>query len=64
VEEKMSYRVWTYTVALAAVLVAAPAARAETPADTLVVAHAIDDTISLDPAEAYEYVLYYRLVTK
>ena len=31
-----------------------PSARAATPADTLVVAKAIDDIISLDPAEAYE----------
>jgi peptide/nickel transport system substrate-binding protein len=30
-------------------------AAAATPADTLVVAKAIDDIISLDPAEAYFY---------
>ncbi len=43
--------------ALAALLLgAAPAALfAETPADTLVVASAIDDIVSLDPAEAYEF---------
>ena len=36
-------------------MTAAPAAlMAETPADTLVVAAAIDDIVSLDPAEAYE----------
>jgi peptide/nickel transport system substrate-binding protein len=35
---------------------AAPAALfAETPADTLVIADAIDDIVSLDPAEAYEF---------
>ena len=28
---------------------------AETPADTLVIANAIDDIVSLDPAEAYEF---------
>jgi len=33
----------------------APVAMAATPADTLVIAHAIDDIISLDPAEAYEF---------
>lgn len=42
---------------LAALLVsAAPAALfAETPADTLVIADAIDDIVSLDPGEAYEF---------
>ena len=42
---------------LAALLLgAAPAAlMAATPADTLVVAAAIDDIVSLDPAEAYEF---------
>ena len=35
---------------------AAPAALfAETPADTLVIADAIDDIVSLDPHEAYEF---------
>ena len=29
------------------------AARAETPADTLVIAQNIDDIVSIDPAEAY-----------
>lgn len=28
---------------------------AETPADTLVIADAIDDIVSLDPHEAYEF---------
>ncbi|MCY1125978.1 ABC transporter substrate-binding protein [Frigidibacter sp. RF13] len=43
--------------ALAGLLLgAAPAALlAETPADTLVIADAIDDIVSLDPAEAYEF---------
>lgn len=44
-------------VAVAALMLGtAPAALfAETPADTLVVAEAIDDIVSLDPAEAYEF---------
>jgi peptide/nickel transport system substrate-binding protein len=43
--------------AMAALLLgAAPTALfAETPADTLVIADAIDDIVSLDPAEAYEF---------
>ena len=40
---------------LAAVPLGAPAARAETPADTLVQAWAIDDIITLDPAEVFEF---------
>jgi peptide/nickel transport system substrate-binding protein len=45
---------------MAAALVAslpltAPAARADTPADTLVQAWAIDDIITLDPAEVFEF---------
>jgi peptide/nickel transport system substrate-binding protein len=35
-------------------LALAPAVQADTPADTLVIAHNIDDIITLDPAEAYE----------
>ncbi len=35
--------------------IAAPAARAETPADTLIMAWSIDDIISLDPAELFEF---------
>jgi peptide/nickel transport system substrate-binding protein len=42
------------TIALAAAL-AAPAAWAETPPDTLIQAWAIDDVISLDPAEVFEF---------
>ena len=44
------------TVALTVALsLAAPVARAETPPDTLVQAWAIDDIISLDPAEVFEF---------
>ncbi|RFC67099.1 ABC transporter substrate-binding protein [Mesorhizobium denitrificans] len=39
---------------LSALLAAAPVALADTPPDTLVQAWAIDDMISLDPAEAFE----------
>ncbi len=42
-------------VVLAAGLAAAPAARAETPPDTLVIADKIDDIVSLDPAESFEF---------
>ena len=44
-------------VALSALMLgAAPAALfAETPADTIVIADAIDDIVSLDPGEAYEF---------
>ena len=41
-------------IAIAAAL-AAPAAWAETPPDTLIQAWAIDDVISLDPAEVFEF---------
>lgn len=54
---------------LASALALAPAAYAETPADTLVVAAQIDDIISLDPAQSFEFSgndvtqnLYDRLV--
>ena len=40
---------------LATLTLTAPAARAETPPDTLVQAWAIDDIISLDPAEVFEF---------
>jgi peptide/nickel transport system substrate-binding protein len=40
---------------LAAASFTAPAAYAETPKDTLVIAAAIDDIVSLDPAEAFEF---------
>ena len=42
-------------ILLASALAIAPAAWAETPADTLVVAAAIDDIISLDPAQSFEF---------
>ncbi len=42
-------------VALAALLVTGTAAHADTPGNTLVVAKAIDDIISLDPASNYEH---------
>lgn len=45
----------TRAILLASALAIAPAAWAETPADTLVVAAAIDDIISLDPAQSFEF---------
>jgi peptide/nickel transport system substrate-binding protein len=50
------FRHLTYALAASVLLALAPAAEAATPADTLVIAHAIDDIISLDPAEAYEFM--------
>ena len=54
---------------LATAVAAAPAAMAETPADMLVVAAQVDDIISLDPAQSFEFSgndvgwnLYDRLV--
>ena len=41
--------------AIALGLAAAPAIQAETPADTLVMGWNIDDIISLDPAEVFEF---------
>jgi peptide/nickel transport system substrate-binding protein len=46
-------RLWLAGAALSAMLMAAPAL-AETPADTLVQAWAIDDIITMDPGEAFE----------
>ena len=40
---------------LGVLLTLSPGARATTPADTLVIAKNIDDMITLDPAEAYEF---------
>ncbi|WP_410216590.1 ABC transporter substrate-binding protein [Paracoccus sp. (in: a-proteobacteria)] len=51
----MTIRMTTRAILLASALAAAPAAWAETPADTLVVAHTIDDIISLDPAQSFEF---------
>jgi peptide/nickel transport system substrate-binding protein len=41
--------------ALLALVAGASPARAETPKDGLVLADAIDDMISLDPAEVFEF---------
>jgi peptide/nickel transport system substrate-binding protein len=46
-------RLWLTGAALSALLIAVPAL-AETPADTLVEAFAIDDIITMDPGEAFE----------
>lgn len=51
----MTFQLTTRAVMLATALAMAPAAFAETPADTLVVAHTIDDIISLDPAQSFEF---------
>ena len=45
-----------YALVAGMLAAAAPSAMAATPADTLVIAHAIDDIITLDPAEAYEFM--------
>jgi peptide/nickel transport system substrate-binding protein len=47
-------RVWLAGAAMSAILVVAAPALAETPADTLVEAFAIDDIITMDPGEAFE----------
>jgi len=52
----LSLRRYSAAGLAALLLCAAPAAlMAATPADTLVIADAIDDIVSLDPAEAYEF---------
>ncbi|MFC0201168.1 ABC transporter substrate-binding protein [Paracoccus rhizosphaerae] len=51
----MTFHLTTRAAMLATALAIAPAAFAETPADTLVVAHTIDDIISLDPAQSFEF---------
>lgn len=43
------------SLAAVAILASSVAAHAKTPADTLVMAYVIDDMISLDPAEIYEF---------
>ena len=55
---------------LAVALAAPPPASSATPPDTLVMANQIDDMISLDPAEVFEFTaaewaanVYDRLVT-
>ena len=47
-------RVWLAGAAMSAILVVGTPALAETPADTLVEAFAIDDIITMDPGEAFE----------
>ncbi len=42
--------------AVASFALAAPAVRAETPKDTLIQAYALDEIISLDPAEVFEFM--------
>jgi peptide/nickel transport system substrate-binding protein len=44
-----------FALVAGALALAGPPAMAATPPDTLVIAHAIDDMITLDPAEAYEF---------
>ncbi|MFT4149075.1 MAG: ABC transporter substrate-binding protein [Paracoccaceae bacterium] len=44
------------TAAVASLVLAAPALRAETPADTLIQAYTLDEIISLDPAEVFEFM--------
>ena len=50
----LSRRVLCATAAAALLLCHGPAALAATPKDTLVVAFAFDDIITMDPAEAFE----------
>ncbi|WP_371823263.1 ABC transporter substrate-binding protein [Paracoccus sp. Z118] len=45
----------TSTVLVGGLLLAAPLASADTPPDTLVIATSIDDLISLDPAQSFEF---------
>ncbi|MFC5760785.1 MULTISPECIES: ABC transporter substrate-binding protein [unclassified Rhizobium] len=49
-----SFRLLSAGAALSLLMVAAPAAFAETPKDTLVEGFAIDDIITMDPGEAFE----------
>ena len=44
-----------YALLVCALVTVTPVAFADTPADTLVIAKNIDDMITLDPAEAYEF---------
>lgn len=44
------------TAVVASLVLAAPQLRAETPADTLIQAYALDEIISLDPAEVFEFM--------
>jgi peptide/nickel transport system substrate-binding protein len=49
-----SFRALSASAALSILMMAAPAAFAETPKDTLVEGFAIDDIITMDPGEAFE----------
>ncbi|MDM9624454.1 ABC transporter substrate-binding protein [Rhizobium sp. S152] len=49
-----SFRALSAGAALSLLMIAAPAAFAETPKDTLVEGFAIDDIITMDPGEAFE----------
>jgi peptide/nickel transport system substrate-binding protein len=49
-------KTFKYALLAGAILALAPQAFADTPADTLVIAKQIDDIITLDPAEAYEFM--------
>ncbi|RJE88198.1 ABC transporter substrate-binding protein [Paracoccus onubensis] len=51
----MKHLLTTRAMLLASALAIAPAVHAETPADMLVVAHTINDIITLDPAQAFEF---------
>ncbi len=66
----MSRKRWTAGVAALALAFGLSAARAETPKDILVMAKTIDDLITLDPAQVFEFSgaeiqaqIYDRLVT-
>ena len=48
-------KTFKYALLAGALLALSPQAFAETPKDTLVIAKQIDDMITLDPAEAYEF---------
>jgi peptide/nickel transport system substrate-binding protein len=48
-------RIFAATALAALTALAAPSVKAETPADTLIQAWAIDDVITLDPAEVFEF---------
>ena len=49
-------KTFKYALLAGAIFITSPHAFAETPADTLVIAKTIDDIITLDPAEAYEFM--------
>jgi peptide/nickel transport system substrate-binding protein len=51
----MKQRLGIVTALALSIALGAPMARAETPSDTLIQAWAIDDIISLDPAEVFEF---------